>query len=353
MCVVKACTTAHLRRQFYAVRSAARLLLLLVAAAAAQVPRAQMVGRVAWAALQGPVAAPPYTLAVCAMMHNEAFYLREWVLYHLLVGVQHFYLYDNDSTDNTREALQPFIQRGVVTYIPWPGEKGVAQHTQLAHCFNASVSPQPAKWLASFDIDEFLVVLSQPLSDAPLMGHDSYVLHDLLARFVTAKEGGILLDRMHFGSSGHQQRPAGLSINEYTSRVVNLTPRRMMGKPLVCLEALERVKGVHALEVKPPWSVVTADHTQWAAATEHHTFEPFRLNHYSSRSFDECLVKANDVRRKPGNWRRQAGKEHCEQMMEGTALFDAQEHGIDNFLRMSWYVDVLQAALKQLPPLRT
>jgi hypothetical protein len=236
------------------------LLLLLLTPAAAQVPREQMVARVAWAVLHGPVPQPPFTLAVCAVMYNEGFYLREWVLYHLLVGVQHFYLYDNDSNDNTREALQPFIERGIVTYIPLPGEKGAAQFIQLAKCFNASAPTQPAKWMAGFDIDEFLVVLSQPLSDAPLMGDDSYVLHDLLARFVTAKEGGILLDRMHFGSSGHEQRPTGLSIKEFTSRVVNITPRRAMGKPLVYLEALTRVKGAHLVEVHPPWTLATADH---------------------------------------------------------------------------------------------
>jgi hypothetical protein len=33
------------------------------------------------------------------MMRNEAFYWFEWIEYHLLVGIERFYLYDNNSMD--------------------------------------------------------------------------------------------------------------------------------------------------------------------------------------------------------------------------------------------------------------
>ena len=35
------------------------------------------------------------TLAIAAIMKNEGLYLKEWLDFHILVGVDKFYLYDN------------------------------------------------------------------------------------------------------------------------------------------------------------------------------------------------------------------------------------------------------------------
>ena len=62
-----------------------------------------------------------YDLAVVAIMKNEGPYIKEWLDYHLLAGVNHFYIYDNESPDNQKEVLQPYIDAGLVTYIFFPG----------------------------------------------------------------------------------------------------------------------------------------------------------------------------------------------------------------------------------------
>ena len=58
---------------------------------------------------------------------------------------------DNDSTDSPLTELQPLIDRGIVTYIPWPGEKGAAQGRQLGDCFHAKRAAE-VKWMAGIDI---------------------------------------------------------------------------------------------------------------------------------------------------------------------------------------------------------
>src|SRR4051794_11337491 len=50
-----------------------------------------------------------YDFTVCAIFQNEAKYLKEWIEYHRLVGAQHFYLYNNRSTDHYMDILQPYI----------------------------------------------------------------------------------------------------------------------------------------------------------------------------------------------------------------------------------------------------
>ena len=62
-----------------------------------------------------------YDLAVVSIMKNEGPYIKEWLNYHLLAGVDHFFIYDNESPDNQREVLQPYIDAGIVTYTFFPG----------------------------------------------------------------------------------------------------------------------------------------------------------------------------------------------------------------------------------------
>ena len=67
-----------------------------------------------------------YFMSIACIIKNEGPYLREWLEYHKLIGVEHFYVYDNESSDNTKEVLQPYIDAGDVTYIYFPG-KGQAR----------------------------------------------------------------------------------------------------------------------------------------------------------------------------------------------------------------------------------
>ena len=44
-------------------------------------------------------------LSIVAIIKNEGQYIEELVLYLFVAGVQKFYLYNNDSSDNTEEVL--------------------------------------------------------------------------------------------------------------------------------------------------------------------------------------------------------------------------------------------------------
>ena len=63
-----------------------------------------------------------HDLSVVAILKNEGPYLKEWLDYHLLAGVDHFYLYDNDSPDNQLEVAAPYIEAGLVDYFRAPGQ---------------------------------------------------------------------------------------------------------------------------------------------------------------------------------------------------------------------------------------
>lgn len=63
-----------------------------------------------------------YRISLCLIFKNEAPFLKEWLDYHLTVGIDHFYLYNNNSDDNFKDILQPYIEKGLVTLVDWPYE---------------------------------------------------------------------------------------------------------------------------------------------------------------------------------------------------------------------------------------
>ena len=95
--------------------------------------------------------APRY-LAACLIYKNHASFLREWLEFHMLVGVERFYLYDNGSTDDHEEVLAPYIEEGIVLLHQWPGAQ--RQFAAFDHC--VETYRNDARWIAFIDVDEFL-----------------------------------------------------------------------------------------------------------------------------------------------------------------------------------------------------
>lgn len=74
-----------------------------------------------------PLKAYEYNLSICMIFQNDAPYLKEWIEFHRLQGVDHFYLFNNLSTDNYQEILDPYIKEKVVTLFDWPHQSSNVQ----------------------------------------------------------------------------------------------------------------------------------------------------------------------------------------------------------------------------------
>lgn len=92
-----------------------------------------------------------HELSVCAVFRDEAKFLDEWLTFHSQVGVEHFYLFDDDSRDNFLEVLDPWIKSGRVELYK---SNGKSQQKIYQRCLNTSRFK--TKWLAFIDIDEFM-----------------------------------------------------------------------------------------------------------------------------------------------------------------------------------------------------
>ena len=132
-----------------------------------------------------------HDLAIAAILKNEGHYIKEWLDYHLLAGVDHFYLYDNDSTDNYAELVAPYVEAGLVTSKKLSG--GSAQFA--AYTFAVRDHRFDGRYMAFVDLDEF--ILPRATTDTI-----SATLDDVLKNFPDAS--GLAINWQLYGSSGHE-----------------------------------------------------------------------------------------------------------------------------------------------------
>jgi hypothetical protein len=108
--------------------------------------------------------------------------MREWIHFSLMVGVGHFYIYDNSGAFELDTSLQPIADMfpDRVTIIPWPARVCNNNPNNVDSCGERS-SQYAAEsscrlrfgpymdWLGAYDIDEYLVPMGTYNSLLPLL----------------------------------------------------------------------------------------------------------------------------------------------------------------------------------------
>ncbi len=103
--------------------------------------------------IKAPKRKTKYYFSICCIFKDEARYFKEWIEYQKIIGVDHIYAYNNDSTDDYIKVLEPYIEEGYITLIEFPGQ--YAQFPAYTHCLNNFGNE--TFWLAYVDLDEFIV----------------------------------------------------------------------------------------------------------------------------------------------------------------------------------------------------
>jgi len=169
-------------------------------------------------------------LSICAIFKDEAPYLPEWIEFHRLVGVERFFLYDNDSSDGSRDVLEPWVRAGVVSVtgcsMPFrEGGQGWAYADALRRAYGRT------RWLAFIDLDEFL------FSPTPTP------LPDLLGEY--EQHPGIVVNWQVYGSGGHTATSDDLVIERFVTRARTQWVRNRRVKSIANPERAVRPIGPH------------------------------------------------------------------------------------------------------------
>ena len=263
-----------------------------------------------------------YQLALCAIFKNEAPYLKEWIEFHKLVGVEHFYLYNNESDDNYLEVLKPYLETNQVDLIDWKSTPEASneliksdylqiidpikkitltskqkkdfpnqelnklwkkiQTSAYLHCINNIAGK--VKWLIVIDTDEFLF---SPQKTPLLKLLEEY--HEF---------GGVCVNWQIFGTSHIEEIPHNkLLIETLTLKALPNYVKNRLVKSIVRPECVAGCVSPHVFILKKPFQQVdTNKKPVKKLLAPNILIDKIRINHYWTR--DEKFFKKVKIGRR-------------------------------------------------------
>ena len=211
--------------------------------------------------------------AICVIIKDENDYLDEWLDYHLNLGIDEIFLYEDYGSKSHEDIVKPYGDRvhlNSIDVIFRTGnfiftdkyKTGSLNQEKLFDWF-PEVYRDKFDWVLFNDIDEFLI-LKQPL-------------HDLLKEY--EDKPGILLHWRWYGASGHIKKPEGKVMDVFTKSSTTVFDYHWSYKSFVNLKKYVKwEKQIH----KSNGAVFPL--TEWGG------YKAW-INHYFTKSWEEWKTK--------------------------------------------------------------
>lgn len=219
-------------------------------------------------------------LGIVAIVRDEQD-LREWVAYHRAIGVEKFWIYDNESVERVDKVLRDYVKQGWVRVFRIHG-----RCRQCAGAYRHAIrhTRDKAEWVAFIDADEFLLPHS----------HDD--IKEWLAARAAASAIGV--NWQIFGNNGHVERPPGLVMENYIRRAeVAFAPNqhvKTIARPLTLRCARNphcfKMRGDHTM-LNPDGRPIAVSEKFGQAFQVPPAVESIQINHYFTRSFADFKLK--------------------------------------------------------------
>lgn len=98
----------------------------------------------------------PDEIIMSTLILNENAYIKQWIKYNLILGINRFIIYDNnvDKDEELTDILSEYIEKNIVILIKWDYDYDKkAQPTQQNHSLYVYKS---SKYIGFFDVDEYI-----------------------------------------------------------------------------------------------------------------------------------------------------------------------------------------------------
>jgi len=223
-------------------------------------------------------------IAIGAIVKNEADYLLEWIAYHWVVGVSHFLIASNDSTDESNVMLLKLQKLGLVTFVDFP-TSGAVKPQLPAYQKLLSVCPDDIDLVAFIDADEYLTSSDNESSILPF-----------LQQFFS--DDGVSALAMHwacFGSAGQLFKDEGMVIERFTRQSLKQFTANKNYKTIVRPKMVKQFRTPHYTQLIRGAYLNTlgkdvASVADRIGVSVEPVWEHLRVNHYVVKSLEEFVV---------------------------------------------------------------
>jgi hypothetical protein len=213
-------------------------------------------------------------LAVGAVFRRESRWLREWLEFYLMLGVEKFFLYNHDLPEDRSRSdavLKPYVDAGLVENIHFDVIKDFQMTANDGMV--AKAKAEGFTWLAVVDIDEFLF---------PLAGTD---LCEALRPFRLPDVAGLAVYWRCFGTSGLMYSPM-LQTEGFVQRAPDTHRCNMSAKYVFRLAHVTSYG-----EVKKETRFVDENMQTFDKTKRHGSAKRLRINHYGTRSESDWALR--------------------------------------------------------------
>lgn len=221
--------------------------------------------------------------AICVAAKDQHADINEWVEHHGKLGASKIYVYDDNSNPPMHAQLESYIQSGLVEYHFI--EQG--NHTSISRpqlwVYNECINQYRTRhhFMGFIDVDEFLFLRNQSVVSMPalLRQYEAY--------------GGLAVNWVLFGSSGHVRRPEGGTLANYWKCVPQSHPENLHVKTIANMRYVAHASGTphfffyneNKTAVDENFAVVDG------ARTGKNVIERVALYHYVTKSKEEFKSK--------------------------------------------------------------
>lgn len=232
-------------------------------------------------------ATPRHELCMMTSMKQYPYLLPSWIRYYRRMGVDKFYIYDNDAASDLSVFKSPFVE---VVY--WPHVR--SQPQLFTHFLHASKAR--CKFAAFFDADEYVLVGDN--GPAPLK---RYVQRKVDKGFMQ-----IAFIFIPMANNGYVHIPKGELPELYTKR--DLSPLVARGKSIIDTDAGWSHHTVHQANRKPMVRYFNTTLELLPKSLDHSSM----LVHFTRRSWEEYVLKQTVGSASPGTKRVSSDNLHIE-----------------------------------------
>jgi|GEM_PF-703661 len=220
-----------------------------------------------------------YNNIICCIAKDETAYLKEWVEYHLNIGVQYFVIYDNNSIIPIGETLAQYIRQGVVHVI----DCSIASRPQLRaynHCLFHMC--EKTQWIIYIDVDEFIILNKHNQISELLKEYDSF--------------GGLCLNWKSYNAGGYVVKPLEPVMKAYKEYLpLSSAVNKHIKTILQPRYTLAMCNPHHALYFDGYYAV-NENYLRVPSAFSDFSNEVAYINHYYTKSYEEWLHKVQKGR---------------------------------------------------------
>ena len=222
-------------------------------------------------------------LSLTAIVKKEHHYIKEWLAYYKSIGVEKFYIFNNNKPDKTKEEILKLPFQKDIVILDF--DNNTRQKQQVAYKTSISKYGKKTEWMIFCDVDEFFMFNSK--TD----------LKEFLYDY--RKHSALVVPWLLYGSNNYIKRPepvkGTICLSSYLYRKKNISSHvKSIVKPADIIKYIDPhvwkttkhsvTENAEFIDVSKGGNIKGDDYKKL-------TTNKLRINHYITRSLQDFLEK--------------------------------------------------------------